>query len=331
MLKNITEYLVLECCTLSLEHWEAIYRNGTIATGPSQSGGNYDLEVRQSWVDFFSNCRSGTRILDVASGNGAVAIIAAETARELGRVFNIHACDLALIQPLQDVPEAAVRLSGIQFHQGIPLERLHFPDASFDVVCGQYALEYTDTAASLKELHRVLAPDGAAMFILQHSASSQVQKAHITLREAEFVLNDTKTYRRLRQLISADQATPKFAQNAGKQLQLSIQAIKRALPEAQAFGAGLVFQVTLNAIHQILQLRADRGPVLLSREIDLAEGDLRSWVRRLKDLVASAKDENGMLAIEEQAAQAGFDVIGRGPQVYNTNELVGWKLLLRRK
>lgn len=316
---------------MSLEHWEAFYRNGAITTGPTQHGGNYDLEIHKAWSDFFGNCQSGTRILDIATGNGAVAGIANETAWNLGRVFIIHACDLAQIQPMRDVADAAVRFAGIQFHPGIAVERLPFPDASFEVVSGQYALEYTDVPAALHELRRILKPDGAAMFILHHAGSALIMNAQVSLREAEFVLNETKTYRRLRQLISADQATPKFAEKAGMQLQQSIQAIKRALPEAQAVGGGRVFLVTLDAVKQLLQLRSDRGPVLLDNEINLAEGDLRAWVRRLKDLVASAKDEEGILAVESQAQAAGFEVIGRVPQLHNGGNLVGWKLLLRRK
>ena len=65
---------------LSLEQWETYYRGGAIATCPMGPDGDYDLEVRQAWVEFFSTLPEGARILDVGTGNGVVALIAAETA-----------------------------------------------------------------------------------------------------------------------------------------------------------------------------------------------------------------------------------------------------------
>jgi ubiquinone/menaquinone biosynthesis C-methylase UbiE len=314
-----------------LHHWENFYRNGAIATGQSQNIGNYDLEILQSWVSFFENCPQNARILDIATGNGAIASIAMNTAQKHGKNFEVHACDFAQIDPMRDVPNAEQHLTGISFHPGMAVEKLTFADAYFDAVSGQYALEYTDILASLKQLHRVLVPNGMAQFIIHHSNSELIRNSMTSLNEADFILQKTKIYRRLNHLVSAQLATPKFAETAGSQLLASIQSLKRALPEAQAAGGGQILQGTLGNIQQLLSMRTESMPVVnLEHEIKLAENNLRYWVRRQKDLLECAKGENGMFEIENAAKDTGFEVVSRDLQYHAGTNLVGWKLVLRR-
>jgi ubiquinone/menaquinone biosynthesis C-methylase UbiE len=307
------------------------YRNGAIATGPSQNLGNYDLEILQAWQDFFETCPDGARILDIATGNGAIAIIASEMGRKLSKDFEVHACDFAQIDPMRYVPNATERLAGISFHPGVAVENLPFEDAYFDAVSGQYALEYTDIAVSLKQLHRTMKPNGLAQFIIHHCNSALISNAMISLNEADFVLRKTKIYRRLKHLVMAQVVSPKFAETAGTQLVASIRSLKRALPEVQAAGGGQILLGTLDNIQRLLSLRTVTAPVVsLENEINAAESDLRLWVRRQKDLLECAKDENGLSEIESAAKMAGFEVVSRGLQYHANINLVGWKLILRR-
>lgn len=316
---------------MSLQHWEIFYRNGAIATGPSQNKGNYDLEILQAWVDFFETCPSEARILDIATGNGAIAIIASETSRNHGKNFEVHACDFAQINPMRDVSNSDECLAAITFHPGMAVENLSFDNAYFDAVSGQYALEYTDIPASLKQLHRIIKPNGLAQFIIHHTNSALIRNSMLSLNEADFVLQKTKIYRRLKHLVSAQLVSPKFADTAGAQLIAAIRSLKRALPEVQAAGGGQILQGTLDNIQKLLNMRTETGPVAsLEREINLAEDELRHWVRRQKDLLASAKDENGLAEIESTAINTGFEIVSRDLQFHAETNLIGWKLILRR-
>lgn len=316
---------------MSLQHWEMFYRNGAIATGPSQNLGNYDLEILQAWQDFFETCPAGARILDIATGNGAIAIIASETSRKLSKDFEVHACDFAQIDPMRHVPNAEERLAGISFHPGVAVENLPFEDAYFDAVSGQYALEYTNIPVSLEQLHRVMVPGGTAQFIIHHKNSALIRNSIISLDEADFVLRKTKIYRRLKHLVTAQVVSPKFAETAGSQLVASIRSLKRALPEVQAAGGGQILLGTLDNIQRLLNLRTETGPIVsLENEINVAETDLRLWVRRQKDLLECAKDENGLSEIESAAQRTGFEVVSRGVQYHAKSNVVGWKLVLRR-
>lgn len=79
-----------------------------------------------------------------------------------------------------DLTEAAVSLARRRFElEGLPgefrvadAERLEFADESFDVVYSHGVLHHTpDTAAAVREVHRVLKPGGRAVVMLYHRDS----------------------------------------------------------------------------------------------------------------------------------------------------------------
>lgn len=315
---------------MDLKHWETYYRGGALATFPTGPGGTYDQELRDAWIGFFRELPDGARILDVATGNGAVALIARQAAAESGREWEVDASDRAQIDPPRHVPDGARLLQGIRFHPGIATEELPFADGHFDAVSGQYALEYMDTAAALAQIHRVLKPDGRAQFVLHHADSLLVRSAKVSLREAELVLRETKIYRRLEKLVALGQVAPAVAERAAAELRTAIRTLKNALPSAEQAGGGRILKVTLDAVQKLLAARTKMRPEQVEREVGHAENDLRASVRRLNDLVAHVLDGDGMTALERQAADAGFTLVERAPQYHAGDHLVGWRLLLSR-
>jgi SAM-dependent methyltransferase len=99
----------------------------------------------------------GQRVLDVATGRGAVLFPAAERVGPTGAVSGI------------DLAEGMVRLTSEEAaHRGVPAqievmdaERLDFPDATFDrVLCGFGIMFFPQLDRALSEFHRVLKPGG---------------------------------------------------------------------------------------------------------------------------------------------------------------------------
>lgn len=312
------------------EQWETYYRGGMISPSPTAPDDGYDLEVRETWVEFFSLLADGARLLDVGTGNGAVARIAVQTASALGRNWEVHASDLAPTDLLVHVPDGARQLAGITLHPGVATEQLPFEAESFDAVSGHYALEYTDTAAALAQIHRVLKPGSDAQFIVHGSGSVLADAARRSLREAELVLGDTMIFRRLHRLVTMGEVGAETLDSAAVELRAAIQTLKQGIDQAHEVGAGGVLDIALDAVHKLLIARKDMNPQAVGLEVDRAEGELVASALRWNDLLTHARTETQMADIEREAAAAGFTMIERMPQRHAGNHLVGWQLLLHR-
>jgi SAM-dependent methyltransferase len=97
--------------------------------------------------------RSGERVLDVACGTGVAAREALSHVKEGGTVAGVDANAGML--------EVARRLApGVDWRQAVA-EALPFADRAFDVVLSQFGLMFfTDRALALREMARVLVPQG---------------------------------------------------------------------------------------------------------------------------------------------------------------------------
>jgi len=102
--------------------------------------------------------RAGESVLDIATGPGTVARLAAVRVGPQGRVLAI---DIA--QPMLDIAKAKALLPGsadidYQLSSATPLPS---PSAAFDVALCQQGLQFfPDRIGALREMRRVLKPDG---------------------------------------------------------------------------------------------------------------------------------------------------------------------------
>ena len=125
------------------------------------------------WQDFFAVLGNGSRILDIATGNGIVLAHAGEAAARHGVTFDLTGIDLADIDPSRYLLVLPPGLGGATFLGKVPAENLPFPDACFDVAVSQYGLEYAEPERALAEAARVLTPGGRLRW-LAHSVDSAV-------------------------------------------------------------------------------------------------------------------------------------------------------------
>ena len=312
---------------MSVAHWESYYRSGRIAACPTGPDPNYTLELHDVWSDFFGGLADAARLLDVGTGNGAIPLIARETARCHGRSFEIHGADLAQINPSRDVADGARLFAGITFHPGVAAEKLPFAAESFDAVSGQYALEYTDTRQSLAQVLRVLKPSAAAQFVMHHAGSIIVDRAYASRRHADEVLQNTKVHRKLRRFLDAEGRSRDAARSAWKELAAAMSVLRST---GRADADRLVIDVTLDAVPKLLDLRSSLSRAALDREIDSVENSLRNSVRRLDDLVAAASTQAAMAEYAQQAHSLGCVDVAYGPVYHGRRALVGWRFQLRK-
>jgi ubiquinone/menaquinone biosynthesis C-methylase UbiE len=148
--------------------------------------------------------RPGERVLDVACGTGIVARLAAERVGPTGTVagLDVNPGMLAVARSMAAGAGAAIRWYETSA-ESIPL-----PADAFDVVFCQLGLQFVaDKSAALREMRRVLAPDGRVLVstpppnpffdVLEHALARHVGDEAAAFLRMVFVLHEPATVERL--------------------------------------------------------------------------------------------------------------------------------------
>ena len=157
-------------------HWSDYWATGALTSLPQDFAFNYDGEVEGFWRELFAALPEPGRLLDVCTGNGPIALLAAEWAEESSKDLAITAVDAADLSPeliASRSPRTAELVDRIQFIGRTTIEALPFEAASFDLLTSQYGLEYSDLERSAPELARVLSAGGRLAAVC-HGADSEL-------------------------------------------------------------------------------------------------------------------------------------------------------------
>ncbi len=185
--------------TRSEAAWSAFWETG--GAGP-ESGclpkalQQIDAVQRAVWTAAVQKVPRGARVLDLATGDGAV----------LGKIRRARP-DLKLIGV-----DSARRLpagpKGVHLRAGVPMERLPFPNGHFDLVTSQFGLEYGNVPAVSAEVARTLKPAGRFQFIVHHADGPIV--AHNDKRRAglAWALQESGIVQRARALVKSRAIAP---------------------------------------------------------------------------------------------------------------------------
>lgn len=310
---------------MSQTHWTNYYRSGALVTGPRGAQAGYDRELAEAWVHMFQVLPQTSTILDIGTGNGAIVAMANAWAQQHSSDWAIHGADLADINPAHDVPNGERLFSGCHFHPKTPAERLPFEPDTFDLVCGHFALEYTEVPKTLAEVARVLKPGAQARFIIHHSDSVLVANAEQSLAETDLIIESAGIYARLRELIQDSGPLPPIDTPEAQALSTAIDTLRAARIHDKPATSSVVVSACLDAAKHILYLRsqgADPEPALAA--LSQAQDDLRHSAQRLRDLLAVGHNERQIKALLNTGEDAGLVARGFRPLYHQRTNLVGW-------
>lgn len=158
--------------------WSRYWSHGATHSFAGSYGSRYGGALARFWATAFGALPDGARVLDIATGNGALPQLLLDAGNP---GVSCDAVDLARIAPQWLDALAPQQRERIRFHGATAAEALPFEDASFDMVVSQYGLEYTDLARTVPELLRVLAPGGKVRLLTHHAGSRPVRLAHAEL------------------------------------------------------------------------------------------------------------------------------------------------------
>lgn len=311
----------------SRDAWSFYWAQGNATSLPDLFPRNYDGSLLEFWEKTFECLRPGARVLDICTGNGAIALLAYEYALRSKLPCRIDGVDRADIRPPAPVTPADCQVT-LAFTPRTRAEHLPFPTASIDLVIGQFALEYCDTAAVLPELRRVLKDGGRVAFMLHHADSLTVKSAAEFVAIGEALLQAPTIFLRLQKCLS--NSTPRSAgksavrERALKQLQaglLNLDDLTRRYHDNRILGA-LAQRLT-----DLAGRVRDPGSNVAEEIAELQER-LVLHVRRARDLLEAAHDRSRIQSLTAVMGAQGWQEISVNPGHFD-GTLLAWELRAR--
>lgn len=302
-------------------HWQRYHQQGLLSTCPTAADSGYDKEIALVWQEFFAALPNEAKIVDLATGNGAVAVLAIDVSLREAKHFTVYGTDLADINPVKTVSLQAERLKHITFYGNTASEQLPFTSKSIDAVTAQYGLEYSDPTAIFVELQRVLKPKSQCQFVIHHASSTLVLKAKASLTEAALLLAADSLFSLLAQALTVDMAkkaiyTHKFSEKFNQ--------FNEQLPSLRAEGGGELLSAMLAAFMQLVSRFSQINHQQLLSELDALKAELTANMLRLQDLLNRAKTEHDMQELIALAKQQGFTTKQLAPLYHDKINLVAW-------
>jgi ubiquinone/menaquinone biosynthesis C-methylase UbiE len=320
------------------ERWSRYWADGELHSLSMAFPENYGGAVRDFWDAGFSNLPDGARVLDIATGNGAVALLAVEHARARSVEFEVHGVDRADIDPVRTArKKGGDLLDHVRFHGRTAVERLPFPDAHFDQVTGQYAFEYTELERSAAEIARVLRPAGRLDLILHHDESIVMSNGPIHLRYARWLFEELDFFNVAETLLRRMDAARTAEQRAALARDAEAETLRNRFNDI----CGQITREIRGSVNpHFLQVAINRargcfeavGKLPLKRilgELSEARRELELNRGRMTDLLACRCDGAGRDAIEHAVDAAGFRIQDSGLMREGGGSapvLIGWWL-----
>ncbi len=298
---------------LGADQWSAYWKAGSITTFQGIFTQNYDREVAEFWNGIFEGLPAGARLVDLACGNGALALLAAGYSRDSGLDLKIDALDFAEIKTPND-PAARKLLADIHFLSGRRLEDTQLDAGAYSLAISQFGIEYGERAATIAELDRILEPSGATVAFMCHRTDSHV------IRQGQESLDDYRACRaskaadiarklqiKLDEVLRAgrDPAKDRACEKLRARLNdatgsLHDAAAKAATPENYHFflrGCMAPFDATAMRTQSLSQRLA---------MLDALEQECDAFEARMQDLMSAALSEEALAAWGSELEERGF-------------------------
>lgn len=151
-------------------YWAQMGAAGTCLPGAPRAVSD---ALSKLWSEFAENLPPGARVLDLATGAGAVPRALSEANADI----SITGIDFAEV-PASSNP--AIELLG-----RTDIATLPFADDSFDAATSQFGIEYASEEKAIAEVARVTRPGARLLFVIHHNSSAILKQNRCRLRAIE--------------------------------------------------------------------------------------------------------------------------------------------------
>ena len=289
---------MVEAVSAWTRYWQTGQRHSCINTQTSDGA-----ELAKIWTDLAMTLRNGARVLDLATGNGAVT----EQLAKSNQGLHITGVDQAEITP----PRSQVSYLG-----NTNITQLPFVDSSFDVVTSQFGFEYALQPAAALEASRVLADGGQMCLLLHHPQSVIVESNMLKIPEIKALLRPDGLLDKCRDCLHNQ--LPFADLEAAGQAYLATSTLHSRQITGQVFEA-------IGILHQLKQ----KTPASAHEHLETLVGRLSAEGDRLQQMRDAAVSEDQVKTLTLTFAEAGVTLAA--PEKFRSGHadqpaLIGWLL-----
>ena len=179
---------------MKLDQWSRYWQAGQLTSLPQDFAANYEGEIRDYWVSYFSQLSRQASVLDLCTGNGAVALLAQSFSDQQSKQLSITGLDgasLSLEALHLRYPDLSEQIEAISFIDNQAIETMEL-DVQFDLITSQYGIEYCDWSAVAPRVSQHLKP-GGQFIIITHAPETDItqymkqeRSEYESIKEAQF-------------------------------------------------------------------------------------------------------------------------------------------------
>jgi ubiquinone/menaquinone biosynthesis C-methylase UbiE len=311
------------------KNWDQYWRGMKDGVAPGIGGANHP-RLNQFWREYFSRLHEESnqkRIIDIASGDGAVATFAYD-------VLGVELADVTCI----DISQHAIDLLQKRFPaiHGIASDAISIPleSASFDIVTSQFGVEYAGVAAFI-EAARLVAPGGQLAVLAHHRSGAIYRECSASidavekLRACEFIPRSIAMFEA--GFAAGRGADPGPYNRAAEDLLPAFRELERIMQDYGMHVAGdtlLRLYQDVDKIHQSMQ---HYDPAEILQWLSRMDGELDAYAGMMVSMRNAALSEPQFRAVGNELESAGFSLLQALPLTPDDKELpIAWALIANR-
>ena len=283
--------------------------------------------VDQFWHDLFATLEPSSRIVDLATGNGSVALKAARFAREQNQDFDVSGVDYASIRPAKVSDVDAELLASVRFIGDTDIASLPFATSGTSCVTSQYGFEYAQMDLALAEATRILVPGGYAQFLMHAEGGAVYKASGARLRRAQYLLQKGQVITLLTDLgKAASTGSAPRLHKVQQRIESKIASLQRKFVAAPR--DDLIWQVSREALEILAATSGVSGRDIAAR-VAFIRTEVMAYVQRLHAMRRASLSAPAMDDLCEQAKRSGCETSSYSP-FFVDGDRVGWAFYARK-
>ena len=319
---------------LNSQHWTEYWKSGNATTFNNSFSKGYDEEIKIFWDRIFGQLKTNSKIVDFATGSGALLNLAANYSIVNQKNFELIGIDFSDIEIR--VPER-FNPDNFKVLANTSIEKTGLKDARSDLVVSQYGIEYANLSVALAEASRISCKNSKIALIVHSDDSEIVKESRINIQQVELctkklkILNTTKRLVLLLENKKRNELKNSDKKKADKYRNLINKDLVKLNNVINSEVQSTFVAYFLNGIMKVFD-SSNRHKLSVKDKLEILatlEQEIADYQLRLLDLMSASLSESDGLELRTLLEEHGYKIQLFEPIFYQSS-VVGTKVVAER-